>query len=312
MRIAQFLTLSLALTACTTGGDADKFRDVLPDDRLLVNMPVDFGGTERSDVGDQSEYYVLTSDAARDINQIIGDILDGVGEITEFEPTWSNDGGNKALWGPWEDGGVNARLWVRERPDGSFDWALDAKLLAESDDAYRAVFAGQVDEGATADVSNGRIGIDFTALASVDSSEDIAGAFYVDYAIDGDMSQVRAGWEDFSEDGSETVNAGYNYAQDSAGGSMDLVIQMDATGNDVQELNIIRSRWLASGAGRTDAYLTEGDLGPLVYTAAECWDESKSVVFFEENYSLTTAGDVADCAFATAQFNETETAPAAR
>ena len=312
MRIAQFLTLSLALSACSTGGDADAFREVLPDNRLLINMPVDFGGSARSNLGDESEYYVLTADATLDINQIIGDVLDGVGEITDFDPTWSNDGGNKALWGPWEDGDINGRLWVRELADGSFDWALEAKRVAEGEDAYLPVFAGQVDSGSDADISGGRFAIDFGALSTFDPSEDLTGEFYVDYAVDGDMSEVMAGWQDFSENGGEPVDAGYHYTQDDTGGSMDLVVEADATGNDVAELNIIRSRWNDTGAGRTDAYLTEGDLGALVYTAAECWDSSYSVVYFEENYSLTSVGDEAQCVFTDAEFSDSSTAPAVR
>ena len=312
MRIAQLLTLSLALSACTTGGDADAFREVLPDNRLLINMPVDFGGTARSDLGDESEYYVLTSDATRDINGVIGDVLDGVGEITDYDPTWSNDGGNKALWGPWEDGDINARLWVRELADGSFDWALEAKLVVDGEDAYQPVFAGQVDSGSDADVSGGRFAIDFGALGTFDPNEDFTGEFYVDYAVDGDLSEVMAGWQGFSENGGEAVDAGYHYTQDDTGGSLDLVVEMDATGNDVAELNIIRSRWSDTGAVRTDANLNEGDLGALVYTAAECWDTSHSVVYFEENYSLTSVGDESQCVFTDAEFSESATAPGAR
>ena len=58
--MTSVVLLSL-LGACTTG-PGDDYANVLPDDRLLINMPVDYGASARSDVGDRSEYQVLTAD----------------------------------------------------------------------------------------------------------------------------------------------------------------------------------------------------------------------------------------------------------
>jgi hypothetical protein len=40
----------------------------------------------------------------------------------------------------------------------------------------------------------------------------------------------------------------------------------------------IHSRWLATGAGRSDMKVTDGDLGPDQRDATECWDEAFRVV----------------------------------
>ena len=308
-RILTTLCL-ISLGACTTG-PGDDYRDVLPDDRLLVSLPADQGGA-RTAAGDMSEYYALTADVTHDINTLISEVLTGIGGITDFEPTWSDDTADTALWGPWEDGDVNARLWIQRHDDGSHSWALDAKPLTDGDDGYVPIFAGEVDTGGDADTRSGRFAIDFTALYGVNpSGDDVLGAFYVEYDIDGSLVNSTAVFEDFAEDGGEAADAAYVYAQDGDGGSMDLALVADATGNAVPETHLVRTRWQTNGEGRADVYLTDGDLGPLVYTATECWADDQSVVFFEENYGLTTSGDMSICAFGEPEWNESEAAPVA-
>ena len=77
------------------------------------------------------------------------------------------------------------------------------------------------------------------------------------------------------------------------------------------ETHIIRTRWNPAGAGRADAYLTEGDLGALVYNATECWDESATVVFYEENFQFLRNGDESACAFSEPSWNESDSSRAA-
>jgi hypothetical protein len=301
----------LSLAACTAGPGSD-YGDVLPDDRLLITLPSDQGAA-RSAAGERSEYYTLTADVTHDINTLIGDVLAGIGGITEFEPTWLDENADTALWGPWEDDGVNGRLWIQRHDDGSHTWALDAKSSADGDDAYLPVFAGEVHAGGDSLSSSGRFAIDFSAIYAVNpTGDDIQGGFYVEYGIDGAVVNSTAVFEDFAEDGGPAADAAYVYAQDEAGGSMDLAIVADATGNTVPETHLVRTRWQSDGQGRADVYLTDGDLGPLVYTATECWADDQSVVFFEENYGLTTSGDLGMCVFGEPEWNESEEAPVAR
>ena len=41
-----------------------------------------------------------------------------------------------------------------------------------------------------------------------------------------------------------------------------------------------------------------------MYTATECWTVDRSVVFYEDNYDLTTSGDASMCAFGEPDFSE--------
>jgi hypothetical protein len=60
----------------------------------------------------------------------------------------------------------------------------------------------------------------------------------------------------------------------------------------------LRSRWLASGAGRADARLRNGDLTVEV-TASECWSTTFGRTFYADSVNWQPSeGNVADCAFA--------------
>ena len=66
----------------------------------------------------------------------------------------------------------------------------------------------------------------------------------------------------------------------------------------VQEDFVVRSRWLPTGAGRSDARLSGGDLGSAQGIASECWDTSFDEVFYTDNVNyLPTEGSAASCAF---------------
>ena len=87
---------------------------------------------------------------------------------------------------------------------------------------------------------------------------------------------------------------------------MDLAFTDDVSDppNGTTEVAIVRSRWDGEGAGRADAYVTGGDLGPLTYTESDCWDTSHQTVFLENNFELRTEGDEGACVFAEPSFNE--------
>ena len=73
------------------------------------------------------------------------------------------------------------------------------------------------------------------------------------------------------------------------------------TGNATAEQILLRSRWESTGAGRSDGYVTGGDLGDLVATASECWDTGFSAVFHEDSWSDST-GDEAQCVYADPEY----------
>ena len=308
--------IAIALTAGCTNGVADDFSKVLPDDRVKINMPIDDAGGLRSNVGDTAEYYSFTAQVTHDVNTLIGQVLDTVEYVADFDPTWSDDQENTAVWGPWDDGGLEAYMAVAyDEGADTYTWALEYRNVGETDEDWVTVFAGDVAEGATDEVGAGRLAIDFDAFEQFadEDDDDITGVFYVEYDVTEDTTSAYAGFEGFSENGSEVTDIAYFYDQEhNEGGMMDLVYWADLTGNEVQEANIVRSRWHKEGDGRSDVYITDGDFGALVYSATECWKQDHAVVFYENNADLVTNGDVGMCTFAEPDWNDSDDAPVGR
>lgn len=305
------LLLSLvALTACTEMVPRD-YAEVLPDERVLVSLPTDVGDAARD--GEFSEFYLLTAKVTDDVNGLIGGVLLTVNAVTQLPPSWSDTEENTAVWGPFANAldPVETVLWVHHDPETDvYTWVVAQRPKNEpSDEAWVHVIAGEVDPDATPEDSSGWFAIDFDAANALDPNQEATGKFLTEYDIDPDGVSALAGFEDFTE-GGEAVNAYYAYDQTHGGeGLMDLALDADVNGIGEEEVLVVRSRWTPVGEGRSDAYVTGGDLGALVATASECWDDSFAPVFHTDNYSgEDPTGDESLCAFDEASFDE-ENAP---
>lgn len=308
MTLPMLIALLAACEPAATGPDASSFTSKLPDDRILVTMPV---SGDRA-VGELAESYVTTAQVTQDVNAFISGVLDLVDHITDFEPTWT-EAENKFLWGPWNDGGLDpnetALYMELDEATNVYGWAIVQRpKTSVSDDDWVAIIAGEVTPGATEDIGSGFFIVDFDAISAMDPTETATGVFASTYEIfeDGRV-EAEAGFENFSEDGAqaERVNAGYAYGQDLTGaGWMDLAYLADLDATGVNETVVLRTRWTAEGAGRGDSVVLGGDLGDLVYQGHECWGTDYLVSYEENNWDLTTAGDETSCAFAEPEWNE--------
>jgi len=82
---------------------------------------------------------------------------------------------------------------------------------------------------------------------------------------------------------------------------MVFAISLNAGGTAQLESLTLRSRWLATGAGRADARASGGDLGALQITSSECWNTTFQRVYYTDPLGLAAPEGVeSDCAFATA------------
>ena len=100
--------------------------------------------------------------------------------------------------------------------------------------------------------------------------------------------------------------ASFDYFYDeNEDGSGDFQFAIDANFEDSEtpanESALIRSRWLATGAGRSDAMLSGGDLADVEVSASECWDETFRRVYYSDSAEWQpTEGDASECAFSDA------------
>ncbi len=296
------LPLILGLSGCF---QTNSMTDVLPDERIQVNLPMDEGAAK--DEVDWSEWYLFTASTTENINTMIGVVLFWVDNITSsYRPSYVDRDTNQAEWGPWSTAldPVETLLWVTYDPESdSHTWGFDQWPRDAEQDAASTVVVGEVDPGATRDISSGRFEVDFTTINELDPTEQATGLFEVAYDIHETGVAATATYTDF---GPESIDAEYSYAQVFEGdGSMDLVVHADInpeSGTATEETWLTRSRWTASGAGRADIMISGGDLGEQTATISECWDSSFEAVYTTESLGGTEEGDASLCVFDSAEY----------
>ncbi len=294
----MILSLSM-LTACNLDLGSD-YADVLPDERLSIDMPTASSLAKSADDTEWAEFYVLTANVTDDVNGLIGSVLGTIDLVTDHRPTSFDRDNHTAVWGPMTDA-LDPNEWFLtvdyEPASDEYTWVIEA-VPKDSETRY-AVAAGEVDAGATKLESTGRFALDFTQIAELDPTEQGQGRFFVEYALLDAAASAQAWFEDAGE---ERADAYYDFTQvDGGEGSMDLVWVGDSDGSagaGLDEVLLIRSRWLADGAGRSDVYITDGDLGDEVVNASECWDTGFQRVYYSDNSpGSVPVGDEAECVF---------------
>lgn len=302
-------TALVALVACQPVEGPGDFAAVLPDERVQINLPVE----EARRTTEWSPFYAVTANVTEDVNGLIGHVLGMVGAVTDLPATWSDTEEHTAVWGPYGSGldAAETILWVRHLVEtDEYEWVVGQRPRNAGEEVeWTPVIVGHVEPGASDVASAGWFAIDFDAAAELDPTTDLRGRFLTEYALDADGVTATAGFEAFGEAAGGRTDAYYHFDQaHSGGGMMDLVFQGDV-GEDgsALETNVIRSRWLPTGAGRADVYVTGGDLGEAVATATDCWGEAFTTVYWEDSFSGNPpAGEAAACAFGEPSFNEEE------
>jgi hypothetical protein len=298
--LAALATLA-ATTACTPMA---QFGQVLPDDRIEINLKVDEAAAAKDATEREwSEAYLFTARTTRDVNALIGGVLVTVAYVAGTTPASSSE--NHAEWGPFTDplNPTETRLVVDYDPaSDTYAWTVDGKPKGEGDEAYLPVVVGEVDAGATHDDNSGRFTIDFATMSELDPNTRASGTFTSDYDLNPADVSATATFDGFVEDSSEEINAVYAYDQTYDGeGAMDLSWLADVDDSGVEEDWTVHSRWSWEGAGRSDAKIAGGDLEGEA-TANECWNTSFEQVYRLESWSGLEEGDAALCSFAEAAY----------
>jgi hypothetical protein len=309
-RLPTLAALSLPLAfaiACGSGSDPD-FKDVLPDDRVKINMPTDDNPQAR--VGEVSQYFVFTANVTDSVNGLAGYVLVLVGTVSALPPTWVDEAHTQATWGPYAGAldAVETQMWATHNADDSYDWGFDQRPKNDDTAEWTPVVVGHVEPGATHEASRGDFLVDWTAMAGIDPTQHTTGSFGVAYDIGTDGVTGTATFDQVQwEAQGVPMDAMYAYEQVAGGsGAMDLVLEtdMDDTESTAEETLYVRSRWEQTGVGRSDAVLTGGDLNELTATATDCWGLDFTSVYYADNYTPIEEGDAAECAFAAPEYNE--------
>lgn len=288
-----------SLVACVKQEDApsDLKRAIPTADQVKIELP---GGAERT-VGQLAEWYVATRNVTRTFNGGAGWVLVLIHTIVQFPVTTVS--GDTYTWGPWSDAldPAEYRLDVKDMGDGTYEYQLSGRSKTELGAQFEVIIDGTSDPRAGHLQGNGQFLIDFDAskrVNPVDSDPNARGTVDVRY----DLAARHLDMTIMSTDANnQPVLADYAYNRTlDGGGDMVFSVEGDAGGTSAQENIVLRSRWQADGAGRADGRLSGGDLATGA-EASECWGTSFRRTYYTDSVNFEpTEGDVADCAFGTA------------
>jgi hypothetical protein len=299
----SLLCAALMFVGCDNAkNDEDSFREGLPS-REMVEMKAPKkdgqGLTAFYGQGQTAEYYQLTVGAAVTVNGGTRWVLNLIEDIVKNTPTSIE--GDVAVWGPHTDA-LNPNTWkltVTRTGDDSYSWVLEGKPKTAEDSAYVAVLSGSHTVAVDAEgerkqgFGSGEFLIDWEKARTLPgSNQNDMGTANIRYSrtdaaavasVEADLNQVR----DEQVQGGR-VDAKYRFRQaPGAGGELDFVIKKnidtDPTRTRVENL-AIKSRWEATGAGRSDIKLSGGDLFGEA-TVSECWDSNFLSAYFAVSFN---------------------------
>jgi hypothetical protein len=234
--------------------------------------------------------------------------------VVAFPPTSLS--GDTAVWGPFS-GDLDPIMWkvtVDRVGEHKFQYRFEGQPKANPAAPFVTVLAGT--HTAALDGSGvpmegfgvGSFTLDWDARATLPlPNPDEAGkAHYVYSRLPGDTTTVDAQFMQVRDkDTRKLVDVDYGYTRAAVGGGT-----MDFTYTAAAQLGMpagrwaVRSRWVAGGAGRSDARAREATADPV--TVSECWNQSFLSTYFKVSaVAFIGYGDEAsDCAFPTAEFSK--------
>lgn len=296
-------TAALGLVACIKQDDSpDDIAHALPTaQQVAIKLPDTSARTADANLlGQTATWYVATRDVTRLFNGSAAWVLTLIHTIVALPATSIR--GNVYTWGPWSEAlsPTEYQLTVTAVGDGTYTYQLAGRLKAQATSQFEAVVDGTADPRPGDLRGSGHFLIDFETARRINPIDGRDGRGSIDARYD--LAQRHLDLAIVSTDlVGRPINANYVYNETADGGG-DMTFDVNANvGGTVQlESLALRSRWLATGAGRADARATGGDLGALQITASECWDTAFQRVFYEDQTNLApTEGVESACAFAT-------------
>jgi hypothetical protein len=297
-----------ALIAMMLGGcmsPVEQFRGAAPASQAVsLSIPAGAGATSASEgataevIGQRATFFEITRGVTVIVNGGVGVTLLLLRAITDQEPTTLT--ADHATWGPYT-GALDPNTWkfdVSKAGPIDYSYVLSGKPRNAADTEYKAIIAGKA-HVISRTVGSGDFLFDFTGLASLGGSK-ATGGIAVHYDNTGSPRVVEVAFKDFADgNGNYTPNdALYKYSENSdKSGSFEFVTKADVDHDPlrVQEVVGIKSGWLSTGQGKSNAGATGGSLAADA-TLEECWNGSFARTYFTDSWNpAETEGDPASC-----------------
>lgn len=289
--------LVLGTAACGTGQDA-AFRNAVPSEQsVTVNTP-DSGSANALTLGQTSDFYKMTYAVSRDVNSGVRDLVRLIKSIVAKPATTRKT--DERIWGPGAADALSPvlyRLVVDREATGKYSYSLQYRPRgsADTDSNYTSIITGDSDVTSGKNDGLGDMSVSIDDWAQVQPNGCGTGTLDIHYDTTTDPETLTVQFNNFSPcaggstaDGRPLQAATYYYARHPDGsGDFQFTALGDAQNGAytpvVDETFAMRSRWTATGAGRSDVTISGGDLmqqnGISQVSASECWDGSFSLVY---------------------------------
>jgi hypothetical protein len=328
-----------ALTGCGKVDDSaftgsvptkDTVAAVLPGGTTTTSGSLTAGDTTTKKgalLGDVAADYQTTVAVTTIINGAVGAVLDLVKTVISYPATSVDD--QTAVWGPHTDP-LSANTWrltVTRVAPHEFDWKFDGRAKTSTADSdFVTVLSGTHTQALDAaghvmdGFGSGDFTLDWDAADTLPQHDNNVGQAAFTYsrldptatvAVDVTFTNIVDNCDPTTcKTHGQIFDALYAYsATPGNGGDLQYGATEDfdqVAGSSLKENLSLHSRWMETGAGRTDIQLTGGDYGTTVNTSSECWDTNfasqYSITSYDPNDPNVDWGSESSCAFPSAAF----------
>lgn len=302
----------MTLTACggllTKDEQADEFRNASPSRQgVEIKMPAkqalesgDLAQGQQRLLGEVADWYKVTRAFTLVANGATAWVLELCENIVSYPPTTIDE--QHAVWGPWTES-LSPNTWrftVTKAATG-YDYVLEAKGKSQDDGSYRKLITGHHEPGAAEKQGQGTFTLDWNACQQLpmETCKEVGQADFT-YSRNAHLDvSVGIHFEDIKDDQGRIVDADYAYSKVEGGeGAFDF-----RTANTEGRFTV-KSRWLDSGAGRSDVKVVTPS--NVTGTVTECWDTGFLSTYYTENVASwqgKTWGQASSCAFTDAVYS---------
>lgn len=318
------LLFPVALAACHPKDDGSDFATGVPRaSTVAMSVPGADGKAITVEsgsyalLGETAEWYKVTRNVSFVVNAGALAVGTLVRLVTDYPPTAVD--ADLATWGPWQ-GPLDPIEWkvtVTRLAAHQYHYTFQGRDKHDQTAAYQTVLSGNHAAGLDAQgfelegFGSGDFVLDWDARALLPQADANIGTASYTYSHAGPSTVVHiaAQFKQVKDDDhpGRRVDVNYDFVQTpGADGSMDFIYDGPATKTVEGGVAKVKSRWLWSGAGRSDVSMVPTNAN-IDYTVSECWDSSYLSVYKATPLSASTDdnyGSATACAFTTAVFSD--------
>ena len=266
--------------------------------------------------GQTAEWYTTTRSVADTVNAGALAVGTLVKLVTDYPATSVT--ANSATWGPWQGplDPVEWRVTVTRVAQHQYQYQFDGRDKHVPTAAFVTILSGTHNPGLDAQgkesegFGSGAFILNWNARATLPQPDGNVGtaSYTYSHVAPEQVTNIAAQFRQVKDDKQpgKLVDVDYAFMQNpGADGSMDFLYNGPADATSAGGLGKVKSRWLWSGAGRSDVSATATD-STLTYTVSECWDENYASVYKSVPLSTSATdnyGSESSCAFATALYS---------